>query len=68
MQFISQRNRSYATVEEFQMRAKIFKDKLKFFKEHNSNPYNTHSVGINEFADWTDEEYFALLGYRDYES
>ena len=47
MKFISDYGRNYQTVEEFAMRADLFKKKLQFFREHNANPENTHTVGIN---------------------
>jgi len=31
---------------------------------HNSMNGNSYELGINQFADWTPEEYKKLLGYK----
>jgi len=35
----------------------IFKDNLKFIEQHNANPANTYTVGVNQFADMTNAEF-----------
>lgn len=30
---------------------------------HNKNPEKTYETGLNQFSDWTQEEFEALLGY-----
>uniref|UniRef100_A0A1D1Y238 Cysteine proteinase RD21a n=1 Tax=Anthurium amnicola TaxID=1678845 RepID=A0A1D1Y238_9ARAE len=51
-------NKSYNTLEEKKRRFEIFKDNVLFIDEHN-NPNNNHTftVGLNNFADLTNEEY-----------
>ena len=61
--FITQYGRSYTTVDEFEMRKGLFKDRLKGISEHNSRQENTYTLGINQFADWTEDEMKKLSGY-----
>lgn len=32
-------------------------------ERHNSDPQRTYETGINQFTDWTQEEFEAILGY-----
>ena len=45
------------------MRSEIYKKNVKFINEHNAEDHS-YTLGVNEFTDWTDEEYNKLLGYR----
>ena len=45
------------------MRKGLFKDRLKGISEHNSRQENTYTLGINQFADWTEDEMKKLSGY-----
>ncbi|KAL3640291.1 hypothetical protein CASFOL_015259 [Castilleja foliolosa] len=55
----------YNELGEKDKRFEIFKDNLKFIDEHNSNGNRTYKVGLNQFADLTNEEYTAVyLGTR----
>ena len=46
--FVSQYGRSYATVDEFETRKALFKDRVKGISEHNSRKWlNTYTLGIN---------------------
>lgn len=36
---------------------------MNFINEHNSVE-RSYKLGVNHLADWTDEEYNKLLGYR----
>lgn len=54
----------YNDLEENDKRFEIFKDNLKFITEHNSEN-RTYKVGLNQFADLTNEEYRSMfLGTR----
>jgi hypothetical protein len=51
-------------VSENDKRFKIFKDNLRFIDQHNSEN-RTYKVGLNQFADLSNEEYQAIyLGAR----
>lgn len=51
LQYVSEYGKSISTQEEFNFRAKIFKDKLNFINAYNSDPTNTHELGINHMSD-----------------
>ena len=56
--------KAYNALGEKEKRFEIFKDNLKFIEEHNS-ANRTYKVGLNRFADLTNEEYKAMyLGAR----
>jgi len=63
-EFVKTHGKKYEA-EEYGRRLGIFGDSLRFIKEWNSNPKNTFSVAINEFADMTGEE-FAKGHLNDY--
>jgi C1A family cysteine protease len=43
----------------------LFRDNLEKIRQANLNPENTtFTLGVNHFADWTDEEYRGLLRYQ----
>ncbi|OMP01916.1 hypothetical protein COLO4_11470 [Corchorus olitorius] len=56
----------YNAIGEEEKRFEIFKDNLKFIDEHNNNSKNrTYKLGLNKFADITNQEYRAMfLGTR----
>ena len=55
-QYVSEFGKNYGTVEEFKFRAAVYKKNLEFIRKHNSDPNETHTVELNEFADMTKEE------------
>ncbi|GFY86580.1 cysteine proteinase1 [Actinidia rufa] len=56
--------KAYNRIGERERRFEIFKDNLKFIDEHNSEN-RSYKVGLNRFADLTNEEYRSLfLGAR----
>lgn len=63
MQYLSKQNKSYASLEEFNMRLQNFADVEKFIQEWNANKENTSTVGHNFLSDWTAEEKKRLNGY-----
>ncbi|EOX91528.1 Granulin repeat cysteine protease family protein [Theobroma cacao] len=57
--------KAYNGIGEEEMRFDIFKDNLKFIDEHNSNNNRTYKLGLNKFADLTNQEYRSkFLGTR----
>ncbi len=56
--FTSQYHRSYLTKAEYQARQQAFKVNYEAIKGHNETDFQ---LGINQFADWTPEEYQSIL-------
>ena len=56
--------KSYGTEEEFEYRLSVFDANMKFINEHNSRNDGDAQVGINHMADWSNQEYRRLLGYK----
>jgi len=63
MQYLSKQNKSYASLEEFNMRLQNFANVDEFIAQWNANKENTSSVGHNFISDWTAEEKKRLNGY-----
>ena len=61
IKFVAKFGKSYATKEEFAMRANIFKQNYARIVEENLNKDNTFTLEINEFADWTSDEFNRIL-------
>ncbi|KAG4397292.1 hypothetical protein AAZX31_10G113700 [Glycine max] len=57
--------KAYNALGEKERRFKIFKDNLRFIEEHNGAGDKSYKLGLNKFADLTNEEYRAMfLGTR----
>ncbi|KAG8491986.1 hypothetical protein CXB51_015339 [Gossypium anomalum] len=55
----------YNGLGEKEKRFEIFKDNLRFIDEHNSEETHSFKLGLNQFADLTNEEYrFTYLGVK----
>nr|GMC57687.1 cysteine proteinase COT44-like [Ipomoea batatas] len=64
-QWLAEHGKAYNGVGEMDKRFQIFKDNLKFIDEHNSMENRTYKVGLNKFADLTNDEYRSrFLGTR----
>ncbi|KAL1532137.1 cathepsin L [Salvia divinorum] len=50
---------SYKNEEEKQIRYQIFKDNVQHIERHNQEGKHTYKLGINKFADQTNEEFLA---------
>lgn len=62
--WMAKHGKAYNGLGEKERRFEIFKDNLKFIDEHNAQN-RTYKVGLNRFADLTNEEYRAIyLGTR----
>ncbi|KAJ3678419.1 hypothetical protein LUZ60_002222 [Juncus effusus] len=49
--------KSYNALDELETRFAIFKDNVLFVDAHNAKPDRTYSLGLNRFADMTNEEF-----------
>ena len=56
-------NKFYESTEEFMARFERFVHHHRLINEHNATEAN-FTLGHNQFSDWTDAEYEAILGYR----
>ena len=63
MRYVSQFNKFYDTVEEFEMRLQLF---IRFdnFVERANARGTLYRAGHNKFSDWTSEEKDSLLGLK----
>lgn len=64
LKFMAKYGRSYETKEEFALRSSLFRKALQAITESNSRNDVDYRLAVNKFADWTPEEYKALLGYK----
>lgn len=64
MRYVSEFGKSYGTKEEYEFRSQQFKQNLIAISMHNQQNDVTFHLGLNHFADWTQQEYKSLLGYK----
>ncbi|KFK43609.1 hypothetical protein AALP_AA1G148800 [Arabis alpina] len=58
-QWMIQFSRVYSSKSEKHMRFKVFKNNLKFIEDFNKQRNQSYKLGVNEFSDWTVEEFIA---------
>lgn len=58
MKFVAQHNRHFDTREEYSHRYNVFEQNMKSIRELEKKV--SHQVGINQFADWTKEEFRSI--------
>ncbi|ESQ52005.1 hypothetical protein EUTSA_v10016878mg [Eutrema salsugineum] len=58
-QWMARFSRIYRDELEKQMRRDVFKKNLKFIEDFNKKGNKTYKLGLNEFADWTNDEFLA---------
>lgn len=63
IKYLTEFSKSYVTKEEYKFRLAEFKKSLKKVAEHDEAATG-HSVGLNQFSDFTDDEYRTLLGLK----
>lgn len=64
-EFVNKFNKGYSIeLPEYWRRKKIYEKRIEEFKQHNNDVSNTWKKGINEFADWTDEDLKSLRGLK----
>eukprot|EP00345_Euplotes_harpa_P016223 CAMPEP_0168341208 /NCGR_PEP_ID=MMETSP0213-20121227/14533_1 /TAXON_ID=151035 /ORGANISM="Euplotes harpa, Strain FSP1.4" /LENGTH=314 /DNA_ID=CAMNT_0008347613 /DNA_START=64 /DNA_END=1008 /DNA_ORIENTATION=- len=61
--FLTTYNKNYVSEQEYNFRLSIFADQLRIINEHNAKGLSW-TLGVNEFSDWTREEYKQMLGYK----
>lgn len=61
--YMTQYGKNYQTEDEYLFRKSIFAANHKKIEEHNAKGLSW-TYGVNEYTDWTDEEYQRLLGYK----
>ena len=60
-QFVSEFRKSYFNTEEYNFRLGVFQENMKKAELMNANPYDEAIYGMTQFADWTEEEFQAIL-------
>jgi hypothetical protein len=55
--------RSYRTSEERAFRINQFARARNYVRQNNSDRSSTHQAALNDFADWTEDEYTRMLGF-----
>lgn len=63
MEWISEHQRSYGTVEEFSFRHQIFAEKDALIEAHNLEGLS-YTLGHNSRSDWSEHEWSKIQGYR----
>ena len=58
--FQSRFRKEYSSVKEMESRFLQFKENLIMIKNHNSIPFNNYTMGINQFADLSSDEFKGL--------
>ena len=64
IKFVAKYGKDYATKEEFEYRSTVFQNNFRFIVETNSKNDLSYSVGLNKFADMTNEEFKKRLGRK----
>ena len=64
MRYVTEYGKSYGTKAEFEFRMEQFSKTLAKMAEHNAQNEHQSTVGHNQFSDWTDAEYKAILTYK----
>ena len=57
-------NKVYEEIEEYALRLEQFIYWHKIINDHNATNGPSFELGHNQFSDWTDEEYAAILTFR----
>jgi len=64
MEYVVKNSKNYGTATEFKLRLEQFKQSLAKIEAHNTDESHGHKLGLNEFSDYTQEEYRKMLGYK----
>lgn len=60
--FTARFGKQYGSQDEREFRMQLFDQIDQYIEEWNANEKNTHTLGHNEFSDWTDDERDLLTG------
>ncbi|CAA7029347.1 unnamed protein product [Microthlaspi erraticum] len=58
-QWMIQFSKVYSNESEKLMRLRVFEKNLKFIENFNNNGNRSYKLGVNEFTDWSEEEFLA---------
>ena len=61
--YVARYNKVYEDIKEFALRFERFSHWHRIISEHNNSNYVNFTLGHNQFSDWTDSEYKAILAY-----
>jgi len=64
IRWVAKHNKMYGTRAEYEFRAAQFKKALAEVEAHNSKNDETHTLAVNEFADYTENEWAKMRGYK----
>ena len=56
--------RAYASREERAFRRDVFESRLQRIRAHNADKAQPYRKGVNQFSDWTEEEFKAMNTYK----
>ena len=60
--FISKFNKSYPSLQEYEMRLEQFALRYAEVQAHKNDTTATYQVAFNKFSDWTEAEFSKMLG------
>jgi C1A family cysteine protease len=63
MQYVAKFGKNYANIEEFEQRLEVFTEKHTFIQAHDVEATG-YALAHNQFSDWTQAEYKAILTYQ----
>jgi len=63
-QFLGEYGRNYFSEHEYAMRLQVFRENYQTIQRVNSEG-RSYTLGVNKFADWTNQEYKNYLTYRE---
>ena len=62
--YVARFSKVYEDMKEFAVRLERFKHHHKIINEHNTSGSKNFKLGHNQFSDWTDKEYMAILNHK----
>ena len=62
IEYLAKYGKSYEDISQYEMRKRIFEERLSIINEHNSRNNETWSMSLNEFSDFFPEEISKMMG------